>query len=133
VLVGNDGNDTLDGQSGDDTLTGGAGDDSLVGGSGDDTYIFSAGFGQDFIDDSGWTSSGDTIVFDASIDPANVRVHEATDNSGNLILLIDGTEIASPSRTARSTISSPRCGSTSMVRFGPGTTSWPPRRRFRAT
>jgi Ca2+-binding RTX toxin-like protein len=91
VLVGNDGNDTLDGQSGDDTLTGGAGDDSLVGGSGDDTYIFSAGFGQDFIDDSGWTSSGDTIVFDASIDPANVRVHEATDNSGNLILLIDGT------------------------------------------
>jgi len=50
-IVGNDGNNTLDGLEGDDTLDGGkgadvlkggAGADSLVGGEGDDTYVIDA-------------------------------------------------------------------------------------------
>ena len=59
-LNGNDGNNTLlgfdvndaNGLAYNDTLLGGAGDDQLIGGAGNDTYQFSAGFGNDFINES---------------------------------------------------------------------------------
>jgi hypothetical protein len=39
TIVGDRGNDTLDGGSGNDTLDGGAGADRLLGGDGDDVFI----------------------------------------------------------------------------------------------
>ena len=58
-----DGDDTLIGFNGSDTLEGGLGNDTLIGGDGSDTYVFTAGDGQDVIDDSGF---GDTDVLSIS-------------------------------------------------------------------
>ncbi|MGV8209185.1 calcium-binding protein, partial [Pseudomonas aeruginosa] len=52
-LSGGAGNDRLEGGNGNDTLVGGQGNDTLLGGRGDDTYVFSAGSGQDVIDNTG--------------------------------------------------------------------------------
>jgi len=93
LLRGGTGNDTLFGGNGDDTLQGGAGDDTLIagdgndtlqggagsdvlyGGAGNDVYLFGRGQGQDSIfnwdADSG---SIDTIRFDATVAPADIRV-----------------------------------------------------------
>jgi Ca2+-binding RTX toxin-like protein len=53
LMQGGAGNDTLEGAAGDETLEGGTGNDALNGGEGNDVYRFSAGFGQDVIDDTG--------------------------------------------------------------------------------
>src|SRR5690606_10182557 len=53
ILNGGAGNDTVDGGRGNDSITGGIGDDTLIGGRGDDTYYYSAGDGNDIIDNSG--------------------------------------------------------------------------------
>jgi Ca2+-binding RTX toxin-like protein len=45
-VIGNAGNDTLDGQGGDDTLIGGAGSNLIAGGDGDDSLVGGAGGGQ---------------------------------------------------------------------------------------
>ncbi|MBB5206399.1 Ca2+-binding RTX toxin-like protein [Inhella inkyongensis] len=67
------GNDSLLGAAGHDTLEGGAGDDTLQGGAGDDLYLFSAGHGQDLVDDL----QGQTIIrFDATVKPADVAIRE---------------------------------------------------------
>ena len=52
-LNGLAGADRLEGGNGSDALNGGVGNDMLIGGRGDDTYVFSAGGGQDTIDNSG--------------------------------------------------------------------------------
>ncbi|MGO3642186.1 MAG: calcium-binding protein [Psychrobacter sp.] len=58
ILIGGAGNDTLNGGSGYDTLIGGTGNDTLNGGDFEkDTYIFQAGYGQDTINDRGYSSS----------------------------------------------------------------------------
>ncbi|WP_272493077.1 calcium-binding protein [Atopomonas sediminilitoris] len=62
VLDGQQGNDRLEGGNGNDTLIGGLGNDTLLGGRGDDTYVFSAGSGQDVIDNTG--GGFDTLRFD---------------------------------------------------------------------
>jgi len=49
ILDGGVGNDRLSGGDGNDTLNGGTGSDTLNGGTGDDIYVFSPGFGRDFI------------------------------------------------------------------------------------
>lgn len=98
VILGDSGNDTLNGNHGDDslfgglgndTLVGGAGNDVLVGGSGADTYRFSRGFGQDFVEEQGTPSSTeiDSIVFDNSIAPADVRVEFGVGESESAIYL----------------------------------------------
>ena len=79
---GDDGNNILTGSSADDTLVGGLGQDTLHGGDGSDSYVFSAGDGQDTIDDNGeasidalvihgyvpadvtYTASGDALIVD---------------------------------------------------------------------
>jgi len=53
LINGKSGADRLEGGNGNDTLNGGAGNDVLIGGRGDDTYVFTAGSGQDTIDNSG--------------------------------------------------------------------------------
>ena len=68
-LFGGKGNDTLDGGKGDDYLYGGAGDDKITGGAGSDwlfggsganKFFFSAGDGEDYINE---TAMDNTLVF----------------------------------------------------------------------
>jgi len=61
-MRGNAGNDTLTGGDDAETLDGGTGNDSLSGMGGDDTYRFSAGFGQDVINDGGDNAAGNFDV-----------------------------------------------------------------------
>lgn len=61
-LSGGAGNDQLEGGIGDDSLSGGVGADTLIGGRGNDTYLFSAGDGQDVIDNLG--GGIDTLRFE---------------------------------------------------------------------
>ncbi|HMO69410.1 MAG TPA: calcium-binding protein, partial [Novosphingobium sp.] len=90
TLSGGGGNDFLYGGSGDDVLSGGPGRDYLDGGSGANTFLFSAGFGQDYVD--GWGDvAGSAIVFDSSLDPADLLVHVDAATS-SLVLRFAGTE-----------------------------------------
>jgi Ca2+-binding RTX toxin-like protein len=86
-LAGEDGDDFLDGGAGDDALKGGSGADTLGGGTGDDTltgadgadvYVFSAGDGDDTIDERGLIArdfadpSTDVIRFDATVQSTDI-------------------------------------------------------------
>ncbi|MGQ0597916.1 S8 family serine peptidase [Aquabacterium sp.] len=59
-MIGGERNEYVYGGAGNDTLTGGKGNDELSGGSGLDQFMFSAGDGQDIIND---LSDEDTLVF----------------------------------------------------------------------
>ena len=63
VIYGLGGDDILNGEKGNDTLNGGSGNDLLIGGNGKDLYIFSAGFGQDTIDNTHTDKATDEILF----------------------------------------------------------------------
>ncbi|WP_320158049.1 calcium-binding protein, partial [Psychrobacter fozii] len=73
ILIGGAGNDTLNGGSGYDTLIGGTGNDTLNGGDFEkDNYIFQAGYGQDTINDRGYsTSSHVDVRNDVTFDDIN--------------------------------------------------------------
>lgn len=88
-LDGGDGHDRLYGGDGADQLTGGTGNDTMVGGRGSDNYTFGLGWGQDVVDDMQrierpvssysvpWIvddGATDAIVFDSSIETADIRV-----------------------------------------------------------
>jgi len=71
------GNDIILAFDTDDSLTGGAGNDTLRGGDGSDSYYFSAGFGQDIIEEAvNYVTYGsyDAIVFDSTIDAADAII-----------------------------------------------------------
>jgi Ca2+-binding RTX toxin-like protein len=62
LMIGGEGDDTLDGAGGSDLFLGGTGDDTLTGGAGNDLFIFRTGDGQDTITDfEGGTEGGDII------------------------------------------------------------------------
>ncbi|WP_422466858.1 calcium-binding protein [Endozoicomonas sp. ALC013] len=61
-LSGDGGDDLLEGGNGHDTLNGQAGNDTLKGGRGNDTYVFTAGDGQDVINNAG--GGNDTLLFE---------------------------------------------------------------------
>nr|MDA8124879.1 hypothetical protein [Deltaproteobacteria bacterium] len=99
-LFGNEGSDFLYGGQGDDSLNGGAGNDLLGGGSGyyewsnesngNDTYLFGRGSGQDIIFDRDPSSGNqDTILLDAEITPADVKLKRQGDS---LVLALSGSE-----------------------------------------
>jgi Ca2+-binding RTX toxin-like protein len=109
VASGAAGDDTLHGQQGDDTLRGGAGadllygdegadflvgdagNDRLIGGDGADTYQFSAGFGQDTIENSNTDAPGthpDVIRLGAGTHAGNVTVRR---DHESLVLGVNGT------------------------------------------
>ncbi|MCP4996882.1 MAG: hypothetical protein GY934_24365, partial [Gammaproteobacteria bacterium] len=82
-LLGGIGNDLLHGQDGDDHLVGGSGNDTLIGGNQNDTYFFSAGFGQDIIDNYDDTLNNfatDTIAFDTGIAWQDVQLTQQGDD-----------------------------------------------------
>ena len=92
VIDGAGGNDVLTGGYDTDIITGGPGDDLLQGDDFDDIYRFSAGFGQDIIDDTGWTSQGNAIEFDATIAPGDVRIEYDAALSSDIVVRINGSE-----------------------------------------
>ncbi|MEC8067431.1 MAG: calcium-binding protein [Pseudomonadota bacterium] len=72
TLSGLGGNDILNGGFGNDNLTGGTGNDTLNGSYGDDLYHFSAGDGNDIINE--YASQGnDSILFDNTISQADIN------------------------------------------------------------
>ncbi len=85
TLDGRGGYDELTGSAYDDVLIGGTGNDMLTGGAGADTYRFSAGFGQDTIQEYTSNGSNNIIVFDSSlsIDDFVLEADVFTDGNGN--------------------------------------------------
>jgi Ca2+-binding RTX toxin-like protein len=85
VIDAGDGDDQINAGAGDDTLTGGAGNDSLLGDAGNDEYRFSAGHGQDVVNnyDEG-EASIDRIRFDESISSDDVTL----ERNGNDLLVL---------------------------------------------
>ena len=92
AISGNAGDDSLYGDAGSDTLNGGAGDDSLNGGAGRDTFTFSAGFGNDTIND--FTVGFDSINLSAlGIADFNALLAGTADVNGNAVITISGNTI----------------------------------------
>lgn len=85
VIDAGDGDDQINAGAGDDTLIGGAGNDYLLGDAGNDEYRFSAGHGQDVVNnyDEG-EASIDRIRFDESITSDDVTL----ERSGNDLLVL---------------------------------------------
>ncbi|WP_228743175.1 calcium-binding protein [Marinobacter sp. F4218] len=74
TIDGQAGHDFIDGLGGDDTLIGGAGDDQLRGSEGNDTYRFSLGGGNDIIDNRDTSGGFDTVLFDESVLPTDLKL-----------------------------------------------------------
>ncbi|WP_226595807.1 calcium-binding protein [Marinobacter nauticus] len=111
-LSGGGGNDQLEGGNGHDSLSGGVGSDTLIGGRGNDTYLFSAGDGQDVIDNVG--GGNDTLRFE---DISFNQVASGLMKSGNdLVLQVGG---GSDSVTIQDFFSGGD-RSIDQIEFGPG-------------
>jgi Ca2+-binding RTX toxin-like protein len=91
ILIGNDGNNRIEG---------GAGNDLLMGQAGADVYRFSAGFGQDVVQDTTFVtengvlqpdSSVDVIEFDSTISSADIAVELSADDPRDLWLNVTST------------------------------------------
>lgn len=91
-LNGEAGNDIMVGGNGNDVLDGGSGNDQLNGGAGNDTYLFTAGFGQDVIENyDDQTQRLDRIVFAAGIGPGDVTLTRSGDDL--LLSLANGDSV----------------------------------------
>jgi Ca2+-binding RTX toxin-like protein len=78
-VLGNGGNDTLNGGIGNDILVGGAGNDMLTGGAGNDKFAFQASGGTDTIMD--FVSGMDGIFVDVA--SQSLTILGATDSAAN--------------------------------------------------
>jgi len=126
VLLGGAGDDRLFGADGADVLDAGAGNDLLVGGRGGDSYRFSAGWGNDTIDDlqsSAGTQGSladdgavDEIVFDAGVALASLNFRL---DGNNLIISRSGTTDAI--KVLGYLDSASASGSVEQIRFADGT------------
>ena len=89
VLMGFEGNDTLNGGAGDDVLIGGAGNDTLRGGEGDDIYVFGLTDGTDRIEETG---GNDRISIAANGETLSALNFSRAAN-GDLLITINGQTI----------------------------------------
>gem|GEM_PF-250245 len=90
VIAPTDGDDVIKGYGGDDVLSGGLGNDILSGGAGSDTYLFSAGDGQDTINNYDYGANRlDVLSLGAGILPANVTARRSGDD---LVLTFAGSD-----------------------------------------
>jgi len=90
-LFGRAGNDYISGGSGNDTLDGGTGNDTLLGGDGADIYSFNRGYGQDYIDNYDYDTTGtnlDKIQLGADITNSDITLRRQNDD---LLLTINNT------------------------------------------
>ncbi|RRJ84508.1 hypothetical protein [Aestuariirhabdus litorea] len=100
LLAGGEGADQLWGEAGDDLLLGGCGSDllvggegmdRLVGGAGDDRYLFSAGFGQDQLEESTGAEGGqDRVIFGDGI--SKDRLFFARQETDLLVSVLDSND-----------------------------------------
>ena len=86
-LYGSSGDDRLYGNGGNDILDGGKGSDFLYGGAGNDTYMFNIGYGTDTINDSEGTN---TISFGNGITSEAMTAYRT--NWNDLTITFDGTD-----------------------------------------
>ncbi|MCX4375867.1 MAG: hypothetical protein OSJ61_06810 [Lachnospiraceae bacterium] len=86
-LYGGAGDDSLYGNGGNDILDGGKGNDYLCGGAGNDTYIFNKGYGTNTINDS---EGINTIVFGNGLSKDNMTVYRT--NWNDLTVTFSGIE-----------------------------------------
>ncbi|MEM6677340.1 MAG: calcium-binding protein [Pseudomonadota bacterium] len=84
ALPSTPGNDVIEGTVQSDVLSGGLGNDTLNGLDGGDRYLFSAGDGQDIIDDNGFGDS-DRLIITGYL-PAEATLLPATPDSPNLVI-----------------------------------------------
>ena len=73
TIIGSETADQIYGFDGNDIIMGGKGDDILYGGAGDDTYIFNIGDGNDIINEQGYGSSNDTVLFGEEISVNDIQ------------------------------------------------------------
>ncbi len=104
-LDGGAGDDRLYGGDGQDQLQGGAGNDLLSGGRGADTYLFTAGWGQDVVDD---LQRVDTVAHAGAQleddETLNTVQFDATATVADIALLRDGLDLLLRHKTAGDTI-----------------------------
>ena len=87
AIVGDDGNNTLNGTVGPDTIDGKGGNDELYGGTGNDTYQFGGNFGNDWVIE--YSNAGsDTLQILAGIPASAVRLVGTSYNE--LYVYVDG-------------------------------------------
>ena len=108
--------DRILGGNGNDIITGGPQDDYLSGQRDDDIYRFSAGFGRDTIEDN-FSGGTDVVEFDATLDPANMRV-KLDQDTYSIVLSFVGTN---DELTLHNTIGA-ESDHIELVRFADGTT-----------
>ncbi len=84
--TGNHADNVLAGGDGNDVLNGGAGNDTLLGNAGRDEYVFTAGDGNDIIDDQ--SVEGSAVNFAANVNMASVTQSEVAGSNGATDLLI---------------------------------------------
>ena len=84
VLTSGSGTDVLLGGAGNDTLTAGAGNDTLDGGLGSDTFVFSAGFGQDVLNQNDNSAGRVDVVKFTDLASTDVQSFERV--GSNLVL-----------------------------------------------
>lgn len=87
TLYGGAGDDRIFGNGGNDTLYGGSGSDYLAGGAGNDTYIFNPGDGTDTVSDAEGTN---TISFGEGFDVDKLTVYRS--NWNDLLITFEGRE-----------------------------------------
>jgi len=88
VLLGGAGNDTMEGNEGKDILFGGIGNDRIKGGADADTFWFSAGHGNDIVDQ---LRPDDTLVFTSDLFASKAALLAAvTVISPNELFLVTG-------------------------------------------
>lgn len=78
MIDGGNGDDRIDGGAGNDIITGGSGNDNMTGGDGNDVFIFSKGWGQDYI----WGTrdlSNDVIHF-TDVTPDEISLRQQMDD-----------------------------------------------------
>ena len=66
ALLGNGGNDTIDGYTKGDWLAGGLGDDTVRGAGGSDTYLYAFGDGNNSLSENGSSGDVDRLVLAAA-------------------------------------------------------------------
>jgi Ca2+-binding RTX toxin-like protein len=83
------GDDQLWGYKPADTLEGGLGNDTLIGQDGSDTYVFTAGDGQDVIEDNGFNDTDRIVIHGYT--PANVILSTTAAGSNDLVIGFQGS------------------------------------------
>ncbi|WP_160006093.1 peroxidase family protein [Rhizobium sp. 18055] len=97
LILGFDGNDTINGNAGNDIIHGGEGTDTINAGDGDDLIVWNVGEGRDIVSGGANTAVGDTMVINgnAAGETFSVLTRAAWDaiNGNNGALLAAATQI----------------------------------------